>query len=186
MIEKQYLKQLIHATGQNFQFKLMPEFEFIFNMLFDKVKNCDKAVITKKFEELWKTTSDEWNKQYGFRGYPSLAQWLEILVEKPLTNEEIEKKKKEYEENLRFKASIIGVWCNDPNLLISFPQRYKNPENEHIKLVIDTYCKVKENLADERIKKMAIYLKKELDQDKALFYNTLKGIARAKQPLLLT
>ena len=54
MIEKQYLKQLINATGQNFQFKLMPEFEFIFNMLFDKIKLCDKLVITKKFEELWK------------------------------------------------------------------------------------------------------------------------------------
>jgi len=186
MIEKQYLKQLIHATGQNFQFKLMPEFEFIFNMLFDKVKNCDKAVITKKFEELWKTTSDEWNKQYGFRGYPSLAQWLEILVEKPLTNEEIEKKKKEYEENLRFKAFIIGVWCNDPNLLISFPYRYKNPLNAHIKSMIDTYCKVKEELPDERIRRMAVYLKSKLDEDKALFYNTLVGIAREKQPILLT
>jgi hypothetical protein len=186
MVNLETLKNFISITGINFQFETQEDYKPIIFAVYEKIKDCDIETIKNKFENLWKITNKEWNDEYGYRGRPSIGRWLEILVEKPLTDEEIEKRKIEYEENLRFKASIIGVWCNDPNLLISFPQRYKNPENEHIKLVIDTYCKVKEKLPDERIKKMAIYLKKELDQDKALFYDTLKGIAREKQPLLLT
>ena len=170
--------------AKTFQFKLMREFEFIFNMLFDKIKLCDKLVITKKFEELWKTTSDEWNKQYGFRGYPSLAQWLEILVEKPLTDEEIEKRKIEYERNLTVQASIVGMWVNAPFYERLFSSRYNDPENKHIKSMIDGYFGIKEKLSDERVRKMAVCLKERLEENRELFYNKLKGIARNQQPLL--
>jgi hypothetical protein len=186
MIEKQYLKQLINATGQNFQFKLSAEFEFIFNMLYSKVKDCDKAVITKKFEELWKKTSDEWNKQYGFRGYPALAQWLEILVEKPLTDKELEKKKLDHERDLTQFAKFVVVWVTDPNLSISFPGRYKNPDNDYLKLMIDKYCKVKEELPRERIISMAKYLRKNHLENKQLFFTQMREIADDQNQLLLT
>jgi len=187
-MEKLKLESLFETTAENFNFKLNKGFENLLNIIQAQTDKLPDEIIKKKFQQLWLLTNDEWHKKFNLQwgGYPSLAQWLEILVEKPLTDEDIKRKKIEYEENLRFKASVVGVWCNDPNLLISFPQRYKNPLNGHIKLMLDTYCKVKENLPDERIKKMAVYLKKELDQDKTLFYNTLKGIAREKQPLLLT
>lgn len=186
LLNKEWLRNMIDATGINFQFKYGKEFKPIFDMLYSKLENCSQEVLEKKFEELWKTTSYDWNNEYGFRGYPSLGQWLEILAEKPLKDQELEKRKIEYERNLSLQASIVGTWCNDPNLLISFPQRYKSHLNSHIKLMIDTYLNVKEELPDERIKKMATHLKSKLDDDKALFYNSLKGIARKQQPLLLT
>lgn len=177
---------MIDATGINFQFKYGKEFKPIFDMLYSKIKNCDQEVLEKKFEELWKTTSYDWNNEYGFRGYPSLAQWLEILVEKPLIDEEIEKRKIEYERNLTVQAGIVGTWLNSPFFERLFCERYKCPQNKHIKSMIDDYFKLKEELSDDRIRKMAIYLKSKLDEDKPLFYNTLKGIARKQQPILLT
>jgi len=186
MVEEKRLQNLIDATCINFQFQHEAAYKPIFDILYQKIKLCDEAVITHKFEELWKMTSKEWNRDYGFRGYPSLAQWLEILIAKPLTEIEIEKKKKDYEDNMRFKASSIAAWVNDPNLSISFLNRYKNPTNEHLKLVIDSYCKVKTELPDERIKKMGEYLRKEYLQDKQLFFKEIKGIAKNQNQLLLT
>ena len=178
-MEKLKLESLFETTAENFNFKLNKGFENILNIIQSQTDKVPDEKIRKKFQQLWLLTNDEWHKKFNLQwgGYPSLAQWLEILVEKPLTDEDIEKRKKDYEKELSLYASTVCVWCNDLNLLISFPQRYKNPLNSHIKLMIDTYCNVKKELSDERIKKMAVYLKKELDQDKALFYNTLKGIA---------
>lgn len=184
-LEKKWLRDMINATGLNFQFKYEKEFEPIFNILYDKIKECDQAILEKKFQELWKTTSAEWNDEYGFRGYPSLARWLEILVEKPLTKKELEKRKKEYEEKLTAYANFIVVWVSDPNLSISFCNRYKNPSNRHLKLMIDSYCKIKEELPDERIKKMAIYLKEKLGQNKQLFFKEMRDIAKNQNQLLL-
>lgn len=184
MVNLDELKNLIHLTSVNFQFEAKIDYSPIVLAIHEKIKNHDINIIQSKFENLWKMTNKEWNDEYGFRGRPSIGRWLEILIEKPLTDDEILRKKREYEENLHFKASIIGVWCNDPNLLISFPYRYKNPLNDEIKLIINKYCKVKEDLPDERIKKMAQYLKEKLAENKELFYNNLKEIARNQQPLL--
>ena len=186
LLNDKWLKSMIDATGVNFQFLYGKDFKLIFDMLYNKIKHCEQQILQKRFEDLWKKTSAEWHKEYGFRGYPSLSQWLEILAEKPLTEIEIVKKKKEYEDNLRFKSSIVGVWCNDPNLSISFLYRYKNPLNKDIKSIINTYCNVKENLSDERIKKMAVYLKEEWTENKQEFYTKLKDISRKEYPLLLT
>lgn len=176
------------TTSSNFGFILPQDgsFEPLFKIIQKQTDKLSDDVVNKKFQQLWLLTNDEWHKRFNLKwgGYPSLAQWLEILVEKPLTDEEIAKRKIEYEDNLRFKASIVGVWCNDPNLLTSFPQRYKNRDNIEIKAIIDKYCKVKEDLADDRIKKMAEYLKKQLNSDKSKFYSSLREIARNQQPLL--
>ena len=184
LLDKKWLKSRITATGFNFQFKYEKEFEPIFEILYDKLKNCEQDFLEKKFEELWKTTSYDWNNEYGFRGYPSLAQWLEILVKKPLTDEEIEKRKLEFERNLTIQASIVGTWVNAPYYERLFCERYKNPLYSHIKSMIDTYFNLNENLTDDRIKKMAVCLKERLKADKPLFYKTLKGIARNQQQLL--
>ena len=77
MVTEQQLKQWLDATGLNFQFKLGKEFKPIFDILYQKVKNQDEKRIEAKFKELWKMTSNEWNDEFGFRGYPSLSSWLE-------------------------------------------------------------------------------------------------------------
>jgi len=177
---------MINATAVNFQFTLGDDFKPIFSMLYQAVKHVDEAVATKRMQELWKSTKAEWDGKYGFRGYPNLASWIEIFDKKPLTEIEISKKKREYEENLRHKAQIIILWVNDPNLKNFFPQRYKNPDYEHIKNILDKFWGVKEKLTDDRIVKMAICTKKKFLDDPVGFRQELIGVARDQSPLLLT
>ncbi len=185
MVSYQNLKNLIDITGINFQFTISEKYKPIFEMLYDKVKDCDNDVINKKFQELWKTTSEEWNKKYGFRGYPSLAQWLEILVKKPLTDEEIAKRKIEYENGLRIQVGKFIVILNDPYFERVYYNRYLDPNYIEVKLLADKYCNVKGILPEEKIRKMAHYLKKELQENKEEFCQKLIGIVRKHQPLLL-
>ena len=184
-MEKQQLKKLFNLTASNFQFILEEDFSIFFDMIHQQTKDVADSHINEKFQQLWLKTSKEWNKEFGYRGYPTLARWLEILVKKPLTNEEIAKRRKEYEEKLTLYAKFIIIWVNDPNLSISFYNRYKNPDNRHLKLMIDRYCKVKEELSDERIKKMAEYLKTTYTQNKDLFFKEMRAIAQDQNQLLL-
>ena len=103
-----------------------------------------------------------------------------------LTDEEISKRKIEHREKLMLYVKIITVWVVDPNLSISFYNRYKNPENQHLKLMIDKYCKVKEELPKERIIKMAGYLQACYNQNKDLFFKEMREIADNQNQLLLT
>ena len=182
------LKSLFYTTSTNFDFKFPQDgsFEPLFKAIQKQTEKVLDEVLEKKFQQLWFLTNDEWHKKFNIKwgGYPSLAQWLEILVEKPLTDEEIEKRKLEYERDLTIQASIVGTWLNSPYYERLFAERYKCPQNKHIKSMIDTYFNLKENLTDDRIKKMSICLKERLEADKTLFYKTLKGIARNQQQLL--
>ncbi len=185
-MKKEFLKNMINATGVNFQFTVSDEFKPIFTMLYEAVKHVDESTATKRIQELWKMTKNEWDSKYGFRGYPNLASWIEILDKKPLTDEEIAKKKREYQENLRHTAQIINLWVNDPNLRNFFPSRYKNPEYQHIKNILDKFWGVKEELTNDRIVNMAICTKKRFLDDPVEFRQELMGVAREQSPLLLT
>lgn len=184
-MEKEQLKKLFSLTANNFQFTLEEEFSIFFDMIYQQVKDVADDHINKKFQQLWLKTSKEWNKEFGFRGYPTLARWLEILVKKPLTDEELLKVKQEHEAKLTLYAKFIAVWVNDPNLTISFCNRYENPENRHLKLMIDKFCKVNEELPRERVKKMAVYLQKNYLENKSLFIEKLREIADNQNQLLL-
>lgn len=185
-MEKEQLKKLFTLTANNFQFTLEEEFGIFFDMIYTQVKDVSDDHINKKFQQLWLKTSKEWNDEFGYRGYPNLARWLEILVKKPLTDEEILIAKKEHEEKLTLYAKFIIQWVIDPNLTISFCNRYKNPENQHLKLMIDKFCNVKEELPKERIKKMAEYLQKNYLENKDLFFEKMREIADNQNQLLLT
>ena len=187
-MEKLELESLFETTAENFNFKLNKGFEKLLDVIQFQTEKLPDQVIAKKFHQLWLLTNDEWHKKFNLQwgGYPSLAQWLEILVEKPLTDEEIARKKKEHEEKLTLYTKFVVAWVSDPNLSISFYNRYKNPENEHLKLMIDKYCKVKEELPKERIIKMAGYLQSCYNQNKDLFFKEMREIADNQNQLLLT
>ena len=180
------LESLFETTAVNFNFKIGNGFKPLFGIIAAQTEKVTDQEISKKFQQLWLLTNEEWHKSFNLQwgGYPSLAQWLEILVEKPLTDEEIEKRKLEFERDLTIQASIVGTWVNAPYYERLFCERYKNPLYSHIKSMIDTYFNLNENLTDDRIKKMAVCLKERLEADKTLFYKTLKGIARNQQQLL--
>jgi hypothetical protein len=185
-MEKQLLKDMMRATAINFQFKLTKDFEPIFEMVYKAVKNIDAAFIERKFQELWKMTSDEWNNKFGFRGYPSLSSWLEILQEKPKTEEEIRIEKRKYEENLRFKASVVSLWVSDPNLTILLSSKLKNEDNQHFKDMIYSYCGISGDLSKEEIVKLSAKLKKDLLADPQAFRKAFIELGRKQQPFLLT
>jgi len=186
MVKKEYLKKIINATAINFQFELKEDFQFIFDMLFEKIKEQDQALITKKFQELWKLTNQERNDEFGFRGYPSLARWLEILASKPLTEIELQERKRKHEEKLILYAKYIVIWVKDPNLSISFLNAYKNPSNRHLKTIIDCYLQITEELPDERVVKMGKYLKKKYLEDEKKFISDMRNVANVNNQLLLT
>ena len=186
-MEKLELESLFETTAENFNFKLNKGFEKLLDVIRFQTEKLPDQVINKKFQQLWLLTNDEWYKKFNLQwgGYPSLAQWLEILVEKPMTDEEIAKRRKEYEEKLTLYAKFVVIWVNDPNLTISFYNRYKNPDNRHLKLMIDRYHKVKEELSDERIKEMAEDLKAAYTQNQVLFFKEMRAIAQDQNQLLL-
>ena len=185
-MREEFLRNIINATGVNFQFTLGDEFKPIFTMLYEAVKHVDEGVATKRIQELWKTTKSEWDSKYGFRGYPNLASWIEILDKKPLTEVESAKKKREYQEYLMYTTAVINLWVNDPNLRTFFPRRYKNPDYQHIKNILDKFWKVKEELTNDRIVNMAICTKKKFLDDPVGFRQELMAVTREQSPLLLT
>lgn len=181
------LESLFETTAINFNFELSGAFNPLFKIIAEQTNKLSDSEIEKKFQQLWLLTNDEWHKKFNIKwgGYPSMAQWLEILVEKPLTDEQLYIAKKEHEEKLTLYAKFVIQWVIDPNLTISFCNRYKNPKNEHLKLMIDKFCNVKEELPKERIKKMAEYLQKNYLENKDLFFEKMREIADNQNQLLL-
>ena len=184
-MEKLELESLFDSTAINFKFGLDDKFKPFFEIIFDKIKNISDDVIINKFQQLWLKTNKEWNDEFGWGGYPSLARWLEILDKKPLTEVEIKKKKEDYEKFLFHQVQIISHWAADSNLEILFPNKYLNPENENLKIIIDTYCKVKSDLPRKRIIKMGEYLRKKIIENREKFTNEIISISREQIPLLL-
>jgi len=183
------LRDLFLTTAANFNFTMPSDgtFKPLFNEVQKQTEKLPDSEIEKKFRDLWFLTNDEWHKKFNIKwgGYPSMAQWLEILVEKPLTDEQLYIAKKEHEEKLSLYAKFVIQWVIDPNLTTSFRRRYENPENQHLKSMIDKFCNVKEELPKERVKKMAEYLHKNYLSNKELFFNEMRAIADNQNQLLL-
>ena len=185
-MEKQKLESLLESTATNFKFKLDESFEPFVDLIFERIKHSPTEDIIKRFHQLWLKPNQEWNDEFGWGGYPSVARWLEVLDKKPLTEIEIARKKREYQANLLHKAEVITRWVNDPNLRTFFPSRYKNPEYSYIKNILDKFWGIKEELTDDRIVKMAICTKKRFLDDPVGFRKEFMGVAREQSPLLLT
>ena len=185
-MEKQKLESLLESTATNFKFKLDESFEPFVDLIFERIKHSLTEDIVKRFHQLWLKTNQEWNDEFGWGGYPSVARWLELLDKKPLTEIEIAKKKREYQEYLRHTAQVINLWVNDPNLRNFFPSRYNNPDYKHIKSILDKLWKVKEELTNDIIVNKAICTKKKFLDDPVGFRQELMGVARKQSPLLLT
>lgn len=189
-ITKQQLGTLFEVASNNFKFKLPDGFEMIFNMIFEQVKDIDSSLVQKRFQQLLLTSNEEWNKKYGFAGYPSLSDWIKILVgERPLTDEDKLKKIKINESRIQnFARQITNVWLMDKyyNIENAFKDRYKNPENAEIIKIINEFAKVKKELSEERILDLAFYLRDEFLKDKEAFFNKMIGIAEKHNPAPFT
>lgn len=184
-ITKENLAVLMEAVSSNFKFKLNEGFELIFNMIFEQIKHLDRSVVQKKFEQLLLTSNEQWNQKYGFAGYPSLSDWIKIIAgERPATDEDKAEELKQYEDRMNYFAGYIIAWLHQPSILEYryFLEKYKNPDNKHLKTIIDDFAKIKEDIHDDRIIKLAAFLKSQYDADKNGFKEKLRNIAKEQNP----
>lgn len=180
-ITKQELEQLLTATANNFKFKMNEGFEMIFNMIFDRIKHLTRDEVQKKFEQLLLTSNQEWNRKYGFAGYPALSDWINILVgERPLTDAEKLEANRKHDDRLKTWVGTIMVWLNDRNPEILFLNKYKNPENQPMINIINQFGK--KATTDEEITKLGRWLKDKYQSNKDIFKTKLKEIANEQNP----
>lgn len=70
----------------NFEFQ--PDLDYqqmIYNALKDKIDN--KMFIETFKSIMFETTKEEWNKIYGYKGRPAIADWINAFVPKPIKKE---------------------------------------------------------------------------------------------------
>ena len=183
MITEKELKILMFATSNNFKFKLDDSFDFIFKMIFGKIKHLPRIEVEKKFQQLLLMPSGQWNKRYGFGGYPSFSDWMNIILdERPKTDEQKKKELEDYEKRMSYFVGFIIAWLHQPSISEHryFLERYKDPKNKHLKEIIDAYAKVNTDLTNERIIDLARYLERQYEADRTLFKKNMCKIAKEK------
>lgn len=58
-------------------------------ILFDSVSKLDDSLIRSGFQKILKISSDDWNKNYGYRGKPTIFEFIEILSGKTAISKDI-------------------------------------------------------------------------------------------------
>ena len=146
MLTEQKLLNRFNQTALNFKFKLGEDFKPFFQIIFEKTKHITEAEIDKKFQQLWLIPAADWNKKYGFAGYPALSDWFDILVgQRPKTDEQLREEHRRWEQSINNHIAVIKCWLNDRNFMETKPQyyHYTNSDNEHLKKIIDDAYKNK-------------------------------------------
>lgn len=159
-----------------------PSLEWI-GGLYATCKTIDDKIFGEGVDKLISIPQDRWNEIYGFRGRPSIIDFVETLSGKrPLSDYEKLKANRKHEETLRFWVGIIINWITDKNLDILFKNKYRNEENSHLTTLINKYTK-KTPTNEEEIVLMGRWLKNKYEADKEAFKLKLKGIADQQNPL---
>ncbi len=159
-----------------------PSLEWL-DTLFKRCEGISKEIFDRGVEKLIAIRQDEWNKTYGFRGKPSIIDLVEILVgERPKTDEQLREEHRRWEQAINNHIAIIKCWLNDRNFTETNPQyyHYTNPNNEHLKKIIDDAYKNKnytKELTKEQILTLFLKIRGEYLADKQGFTHKLKKSA---------
>ncbi len=188
-MEKEKLKKLFRLTATNFKFKLDGDFEIFFEMVYAKVQNISDELITKRFQQLWLTTTEEWNKEYGYAGYPSFADWIWILTERrALTDKQIEEEKARHEKSLRYLVGDIRYWVEVGHIDDRgrvFANYYNEPNHHKVKNLINKYYNINSELSYDELLELAMRIRKEKDDGWEDMRERLLIVARDENKLLL-
>jgi hypothetical protein len=188
MLTEQKLLNRFNQTALNFKFKLGEDFKPFFQIIFEKTKHITEAEIDKKFQQLWLIPAADWNKKYGFAGYPALSDWLDILVgQRPKTDEQLREEHRRWEQSINNHIAVIKCWLNDRNFMETKPQyyHYTNSDNEHLKKIIDDAYKNKnytKEFTKEQILSLFLKIRGEYLTDKQVFTHKLKKSALTVSP----
>ena len=79
MLNQELFLNGVKKLQRSFEFVECKEYYFdIFDSLKDKI--TDRMFIETCKGILQATTKDEWNKAYGYKGRPAIADWLKVFV----------------------------------------------------------------------------------------------------------
>lgn len=152
------------------------------NSLYEKCKDIEDKKFNDGVERVISISQEKWNKKYGFKGRPSIIDFIEILSgERPLTEAEKIEANNQHNEKISFWVASIAIWLEDKNLSISFKNKYSNKENYHLSNLIDVYSNRKPS-NEEEIIKLGVWLAKRYNANKNRFKNDLKAIASKINP----
>ena len=94
-----FLKRFLIFT-ENFGFEASVEYQaMLYLSLKDKI--TDALFLEATNYILLNTTLEQWNKAYGYKGKPAIADWLEVFVPKPQWIKKTE----------HYKEPITGANC---------------------------------------------------------------------------
>lgn len=159
-----------------------PSIEWL-NSLYQKCRDVESQKFNNGVEKIISISQEKWNKKYGFKGRPSIIDFVEMLSgERPLTEVEKIEANNQHNEKISFWVASIIVWLEDKNLDISFKNKYLNKENYHQSNLIDIYSNKKPS-NEEEIIKLGVWLVKRYNANKNGFKNDLKAIASKYKPL---
>jgi hypothetical protein len=85
MLDKTLFQEAMAMFSINFGFELKGEDGRIYKRLvFDALQNevSDEAFKKATYSILKTTTLEAWNKAYGFKGKPAVADWIEAVISK--------------------------------------------------------------------------------------------------------
>ena len=79
MLNQELFLNGVKKLQRSFEFVECKEYYFdVFNSLKDKI--TDRMFIETCKGILQATTKEEWNKAYGYKGRPAIADWLKVFV----------------------------------------------------------------------------------------------------------
>ena len=84
-MELKQFSSSIDIIADNFGFKI--ENKQWVTMLFNMAKNFTSEDLQYGFHELCRITGEEWNKKYGYRGKPPIADWVAYFQKRKVDDE---------------------------------------------------------------------------------------------------
>ena len=163
MVSLEFLESRVQQTKVNFNFEFKEGFKSFGKLIFDNIKHMTEDELNTKFQQLWLTSSEKWNKDYGYRGHPNLSDWIYLLSGKrPLTDYEKKEAKKRHNLMLSSLVSRINSWVsNERNIEWSFKNQYNNPNRQFEKNIINSALGIKRELTEDEIVRMGRYIREQ-------------------------
>lgn len=121
------------------------------NLLFNHCSDTTKKQFSNGIEKLIKIPQAVWVKEYGFKGKPSLSDFVEILTGKALKTSECKKLEEKHRLNNRDHAlSIIKYLLSDKNINHTCIRYFSENEGGISNFMI-RYCNLSEPYTKEKI-----------------------------------
>ena len=187
-MQKDKLKKLFKLTATNFKFKLDKDFGIFFEMIYAKVQNISDELITKRFQQLWLITTQEWNEKYGYAGYPSFADWIWILTQRrALTDKQIQEQKKYHDLYLKKIVSYVAYWT-DPKYDTDgrvFANYYLESNCKETNDLINKFYNIKKVLNYDEARKLGLKIRRDQQENWDELRSKLLAVAQEQNQLLL-